>query len=178
MDPKQIDFAQGIKGKLPEIGKSVVIVCDVSSSMMGVPFARLQQALTSIWDDLQSASILAFSSFVYPIEHPSQLPTPNGGTALHWALAAAAVQKPSKVIVISDGEPDDQQAAFEAAEEIPGVIDAIFVGDESDKIAIEFMKKLSRMGGGTVILRNLRDAKQLLAPAIKSLLQLEGPIAL
>jgi hypothetical protein len=157
---------------------AVVILADVSGSMEGPPIARLTEALTSIWPEIKGAKLISFADSPMEVEHPSKLPEPGGGTALHWALTAAAAFDPAKVIVISDGEPDNETAALAAARDIPGVIDVIFCGSESNENAIAFMRKLSRLGGGQTILRDLHDAKALIAPVLRDLLQLPGPIAL
>ena len=81
-----------------------------------------------------------------------QLPEPAGGTPLDKALGYIAERgwRPNHIVVISDGQPDDRQAAIAAAKALaPVVIDAIYVGPDTDPAAIGFMRVLS-LAGGTV----------------------------
>jgi hypothetical protein len=94
------------------------------------------------------------------------LPPPMGGTPLHAAfeLAAANSPRPDRIVVVSDGLPDDAQAAFLAARTCaPCVIDALFVGRDGDRTALAFMRALALMGGrrGVAGLRSLSQPKAL-----------------
>lgn len=161
------------------IGAAVVILADTSASMDGPRFRKLKDALRSIWPEISKAVLIEFNTLVQQLSSPEELRDTTGGTDLAGALQAAARLMPSKVIVISDGEPDSAPAALQAAELIPGTIDVIFVGDEGNRIAINFMRQLSALGGGQTIVRDIeKSAQELLAPELRNLLSLEGPIAL
>jgi hypothetical protein len=71
----------------------------------------------------------------------------GGGTNLAGALEVAARRKPRKTIVISDGLPDSEIAALEAAERMTGAIDTIYCGPDEHP-AVQFLQKLSRQTGG------------------------------
>lgn len=162
-----------------ELGKWLVILADVSGSMSdraqeGTKIERLREALGSIWAETPGASLIAFNGNVMPLEGPDDLPSPTGGTALHLALRAAAAMRAASVVVISDGRPDDEEAALDVAREIPGAIDALYVGPEDDAQAIAFMKKLGRIGGGTVVVKDLLKCRSIVAP-LRSLLGLPAP---
>lgn len=78
------------------------------------------------------------------------LPEPSGGTALHLALdyVAAMVPPPERVIVLSDGSPNDVGLALTAGRRLaPMVIDAYYVGADGDRLALQFMADLAACGG-------------------------------
>jgi uncharacterized protein YegL len=138
---------------------AVVILADCSGSMTGEPIRQLREKLGRIWPSLHGARLFAFESVAAEVESPDRLPDhPGGSTALHLALERAAELHPGEVIVISDGAPDDAEAALAAARKLPGTVQAIFVGDEvRNREAVEFMTRLARENGGRVITRRLSD---------------------
>lgn len=105
-----------------------------------------------------------------------RLPEPCGSTALHLALEhVARGPRPTRVVVISDGSPDDPQAALAAAKTLaPITIDAYYVGPDDDRAAIGFMRALSLAGGrpGVAGLRSLARPEAL---ATEIRLRLGGP---
>ncbi len=175
---RSTDLAIDVRNAAEDVGAAVVILCDVSSSMAGERIKRLKEALRSLWATMPRCRLLAFSFRVWPIESPERMPEPSGNTALHLALEEARLLRPAKTIVISDGHPDDAEAAINVAGKIPGVIDICFVGSDGDRQAIRFMNRLARIGGGRVVVRDLEKTKELLGPVIQDMLALPGPIAL
>lgn len=93
--------------------------------------------------------VLAFSSVTqfFPGGIPSFL---GGGTDLAGALEFVLPLDSPKItyFVISDGEPDSEEDAYEQAMKLKGKINTIFVGNQDNDRAIEFMKKLAAMHGG------------------------------
>jgi Mg-chelatase subunit ChlD len=172
------ELAIDLKASASDTGAAVVILCDLSSSMAGERVKRLREALANLWSSMPRCRIFGFNYAVFPIEHPSRIPEPTGNTALHKALETAAMLRPAKTIVISDGQPDDAEAAVNAASRIPGIIDIAFVGDENNRHAIRFMNRLARVGGGRVVVRDIAKTKELLGPVIKDMLSLPAPISL
>lgn len=73
---------------------------------------------------------------------------PDGGTALHLGLAHIEPWCPSHTLVISDGQPDNEAAAIAQAERLVGIIDVLYVGPDCDKAAMDFMRRLARIGCG------------------------------
>jgi hypothetical protein len=167
--------------RLDGAGSSVAILADVSSSMDERAGSRrkadvLGEALVTLWPELPAARLIAFGSTAREVDSPADLPAPSGGTALHLALDAAAAHRPGRTVVISDGRPDSEDAAIAAADGVPGVIDVIYCGPDSDAQAIAFMHRLARKGGGRVVVRDIaREARPRLAPALRGLLGLPGP---
>lgn len=131
-----------------------VILCDVSGSMAFSAGARrridhLREALEQVTEP--GHILIAFSSSARRIANPADLPAPSGGTALEIGLSEAARYDPGATLVISDGEPTNPDAALAAAETLPGVIDVIYCGSESNREAMEFMRRLARLGCGRVV---------------------------
>jgi uncharacterized protein YegL len=107
-------------------------------------------------------AVLSFSSDVQFC--PSGIPTfLMGGTELDKALKFAKIADVGKVrfILISDGQPDDEQAAIAIARTYKNKIDVIFVGPETDRSAREFMRKLAACTGGQTV--TAEKAKELSA---------------
>jgi uncharacterized protein YegL len=106
-----------------------------------------------------------------------KLSEPVGGTPLDLALSFIPQRgwRPDRIIIISDGRPDDTGQALAAARALaPVTIDALFVGDDADKAAIGFMRVLALAGGrcGVSGLRSLANPQKLAAEIV---LRLSGP---
>lgn len=159
--------------RMRDAGIDHVILADVSSSMAESAGARtkfelLRAALAAAYRP--GIRLVAFSSTPTPCDSPAALPDPAGSTALHLALSAAATLRPRRTLVISDGQPDNRAAALEAARELPGLIDVLFVGPDSDKDAIAFMRQLASIGGGRVVVRDIKRTPDALPGVIRTLL--------
>lgn len=90
----------------------------------------------------------------------TSIPDASGGTPLHLAITFAKNNGSGRAIVISDGYPDDQQAALRAAQDFGGRIDVVFVGDPGES-GEAFLKMLAESTGGTSFTGDLTDVKQL-----------------
>jgi hypothetical protein len=144
---------------------------------------RLESLLPEALQGALGARLVVFGRRVRELTPPEpgapvRLPEPAGRTPLAQGLRLVAgwPVPPARVIVISDGEPDDGQAALAAARALrPAIIDALFVGDPGDHTAIRFMRTLALMGGrpGLSGARSLAAPKAL-AAELKGLL-LTGP---
>jgi hypothetical protein len=163
---------------------SVVILADVSGSMDRIEGSRrridlLQDILRQVLPDVPGARVIAFGSVPTEIHgfepHTLGLPPPAGGTALHLALALVTKgPRPTRIVVVSDGRPDDPQAALTAARALaPLVIDALYAGPDGDSTALGFMRALSFAGGrpGVSGARSLANSQ--LADELR--LRLTGP---
>jgi len=53
-----------------------------------------------------------------------------------------------KLVIISDGEPDDDEAAISEARKFQTKIDCVYIGPEYDLQAQDFLKRLSAVTGG------------------------------
>lgn len=116
---------------------------------------RKIEILRTTLDALQwPGPVLAFASDVQ--RSSGTLPEPSGSTRLDLALRAAAELNPAATLVISDGQPDDEEAALLAAAALPGIIDVLYVGPDSDRAAMDFMRKLAKAGCGRFEARDMR----------------------
>jgi hypothetical protein len=161
--------------RLASAGTDQIVLADVSSSMVEAAGARtkievLREALATV----PPARLIAFASTPIEIASPAALPAPSGGTALHLALDLAATMRPARSLVVSDGEPDSEDAALEASERVPGVIDVLYCGPDSNRRAVAFLRRLARAGCGRYAGHDLRVAPLALAPALRALLLTAG----
>jgi hypothetical protein len=120
--------------------------------------------------DWQFYRLFTFDSICVEIPNPSALSATGGGTALDLGLREIAKLNPSQTVLISDGEPDDEQAALIAAKSLTGTISTIHIGDDQDKEAIAFMRKLATLGCGTTHIQDLGRGHLELGAAINRLM--------
>jgi Mg-chelatase subunit ChlD len=144
----------------------VVVLVDISGSM-DTPVSAdqrridaLRTILGTVLPSLPDARVVAFSDTVAVLEPGKPVPEPGGGTALHLALERVQSMNPDHLVVISDGEPADKQAAVTAARALDGcTINAYPCGSEDDRAGAAFLKTLclcSRRGIGRAMLGDLR----------------------
>lgn len=136
-----------------------VVLIDVSGSMnsedgTGEPrYNRACEALKNLQASLPGKiAVVRFSDQV--VFEPSGVPFFEGsGTDLAGGLQfiKMADVPDMRFVVISDGQPDDQQAALNIARTFSNKIDVIFIGNELDRSAIQFMNELARVSGGKQI---------------------------
>ena len=120
----------------------------------------------------QSYRLFTFDSFCVEIPNPSALWATGGGTALDLGLREIAKLNPSQTVIISDGEPNNEQDALIAAESLTGTISTIHIGDDRDKAAITFMRKLANLGCGNTYIQDLGRGHVELGAAINRLMLL------
>jgi hypothetical protein len=169
------------------MSQPIVILLDTSTSMAEPIGSRrridvLADILCQALPSTPGVRLFGFSSAVTELEgatseHGVHLPEPAGGTALHFAIRHVAPLRPSRLIVISDGEPDDADAALSAARELDCEIITYFAGDERHHAAVGFLRALawcSADGLGRAAVTDLRDPRRL---AGELQLLLTGPVA-
>ena len=153
-----------------------VAICDVSASMSDcdVPGSKRRiDALNEILRMLQAENptlrLIAFSDV--PRYAAIPLPAPGGSTALHLALDfSRSLAVPGvAVALISDGEPDDEQAALSAARRFPVAVNVFYCGPVNGSGA-DFLKRLAALTGGQYQPVTLAPAQAL--PALRRVLAL------
>jgi hypothetical protein len=165
--PAETGKTAAYKRRFDGATEAVVILADVSGSMDESAGGKrkidhLREALEAVCPPLASRDwpvMLAFNSAVRALTSPVEIGSPSGGTALHLAIDEAAKRAPQKTIVISDGQPDDEQAALDAAERLTGLIDVIYCGPEGGA-GLAFLRRLARSTGGSVVTCDLKQIGQ------------------
>ncbi|PSB57985.1 vWA domain-containing protein [Chamaesiphon polymorphus] len=120
--------------------------------------------------DWQSYRLFTFDSLCVEIHDPSALWTTGGGTALDLGLKEIIKLNPSQTVVISDGEPNDEEDALTAVKQLTGTISTVFIGDDTDKDAIAFMRKLATLGCGNTYVRDLGRGHAELCATVQQLM--------
>lgn len=157
--PKETGTVARFQQRLNDASDAIVILVDVSSSMGQAAGVRqkidlLRDALAHVLPQIPASRLIAFSSFPREVT-PFTLPAPSGGTDLTAALRYILPYAPQKTVVISDGQPDNQATALDAARQLTGVIDVIYCGPDSDGEAIAFMQRLAAIGEGTITVTDI-----------------------
>ena len=157
-----------------------LVLADISGSMC----APSGQAGLSKWDCLKTAlkaqgdriAILAFETFIHEVFDANNLPDPMGGTNLNKALIAAIELEPIHVLVVSDGEPQNQLGCFKSAAKLATdcIIDTLFIGSDHDAHGIYFMQELAKIGRGRFVKYDLEQTSGplLLTEKVSNLLAL------
>lgn len=153
---------------------------DVSTSMSGTRIRKLCQAVHAFHQTTPHVHLVAFSTDLQPLKSIKDLDNiiPWGGTNLHLGLEYAAEKMAGRVIVFTDGEPNDEEECFRVANFVPGIISCVFCGDDSDNKAKRFCEKLSRDNGGEFVSRDIAKGYSLLDSQVREVLGLPAPIAL
>lgn len=156
--------------------EAVFLLIDVSGSMRTTMRngKRRIEGLRNVVGDIRQGrevKMIAFGGESDGAYHVSSVPEPTGGTPLHSAIDLARTSEAGRVVVISDGVPDDQSAALDSARTFGGRIDVVFVGNPGEA-GERFLKILAESTGGTEFHGDLSELKQL-SSAIVGLL--EGP---
>lgn len=153
--------------------EKVFILVDCSGSMdammqnMKRRIDGLREVVQQLRSQGQSFPLVAFG----PASHDFQvayftetIPEPGGSTPLHVALDLARMHGAGRAIVISDGWPDLQHEALEAAKRL-GRVDVIYVGNpgtwDFEDPGSAFLNALAQATGGQRYEGNLAEVKQL-----------------
>lgn len=127
----------------------------------------LRQAVEAI--DWQNYRLFTFDNTCRELTNPESLICSSGGTNLATGLSTIAKLKPCKTIVISDGEPNNEDDAIAEARKLTGTISTVYIGDD-DKKAIAFMRKLSALGCGGSFVQDLGQGHAQLTTTINRLM--------
>lgn len=150
-----------LSGRTLYSSEGLVVLADCSASMREeVGSLRKIDILRKALAQLPSeARLVAFNSVAEVVE---KVPEPCGSTALHRALVLVQQLQPKRLVIISDGHPDDPQAALAEARRLNCAIDVIYCGSEGDVAAIQFMKMLVKTAPrGQLTIGNFKEVKAL-----------------
>jgi hypothetical protein len=155
-------FRCGKCGQPIAVGIDCLIICDVSPSMIEpagetTRIAKLKYYLGKVIDGLESQRafyrVLAFSGTASEVADLASLPDPAGGSGTNFQAALKQARRycPSRIILISDGEPDardGERAALTEAAQLQSEINTIFCGNPNNRRAIDFLSRLARENAG------------------------------
>lgn len=154
------------------INADCIIICDTSGSMSACDSRGGKSRYDVACEELKNLQAqlpgkLALLSFSDDVQFcPSGIPfNYEGGTHLDKALKFAKLADVTgmRFIVISDGEPHDEQAALNVAKTFKNRIDTIYCGPEGGE-GQDFLRKLAKASGGTGVtsekVKELADSVQ------------------
>lgn len=162
------------KGSLADLAKAArrsMLLADCSGSMGSTIRSgqRKIDALRTIVSDLRETHpvpTLAFGTDdrgeLRIIDEGMMLPEPAGGTPMHRAIRFGHSNGATHLVIVTDGMPDSEAEAFQAAREFGHPIDCFYIGDGNDRGAI-FARELAARTGGTANLADLMKPKELRA---------------
>lgn len=111
----------------------------------------LRKAIASL---PSSARKYVFSSNCFPVEI---IPEPQSNTNLAGAFETISSETMNRVILVSDGMPDNPESAISFAKRLQIPVDVLFIG-EGESSGEKFMRELSHTTGGkeiTIITKNI-----------------------
>lgn len=135
----------------PDVLSSRLFVLDTSGSMDDeVDDKRKIDHLRNTMKNYTSARKICFSDKIYT---DNKIPEPSGSTDLARALRyiSKMPDMPKRIVLVSDGEPNSECEALDAATSLELPIDIIFIGDERRNGKNKgwlFMEKLAEITGG------------------------------
>lgn len=131
------------------LGADAIILVDVSGSMSGSPYEQACAELKKLQAQLPGkVAVIAFSD--RPEFAPAGVPRYIGsGTDLARALGFVHVADgcDMRFIVISDGYPNDADAALRQAKKFRDRIDVVYIGPEGGS-GEAFLRQLAQASGG------------------------------
>lgn len=107
-------------------------------------FDLLADALKALPKEVR---IIAFSNDAREVRSIAEV-WPDGGTALHLGIDAAARFEPVRTIIISDGKPDSEDYARKSVDRLTGIVDVVYCGSPANPQARAFLESLARQGAG------------------------------
>ena len=170
--PERTGTVQRCSDSLSVNGPSLIIA-DVSGSMNSPAWGGqskikiLRSSVAECLGKRPGTKLIAFSDYANEV---FEIPHASGSTALHTALLFAERYKPSVTLVISDGQPDDSEAAIAQARLLTGIINVLYIGPDCDVQAIDFMRRLSRVRYGECFTSDLTKQHNLLGSTMQRLL--------
>ena len=138
-----------------------LLLVDVSSSMSETVRKTMQRkidALRTVVTGLRKTHPVPMAAFGLrsgsPVELVETIPEPQGMTPLHKAIAYGREQGANHLVVVTDGCPDSESAAYAEADAFKGPIDVFYIGNGGDHGAA-FCAALAKRTGGQCGLTDL-----------------------
>jgi hypothetical protein len=161
--------ASSLTDLVQEMSDFPMLLIDVSGSMSNLMnngktrIMGLREAVTTIIAENGQPTMIAFGG--QETDEPrfvDHVPGEGGGTPLHRAIPLAKSYGATRLVVISDGEPDLREESMIAARAFGGSIDVYYVGNPGDSGSF-FLDQLAQATGGKRFNGDLTNAKQLAA---------------
>lgn len=133
---------------------SNILLLDTSGSMSG-DVTRGESKIEILWSIVQQlrAQAIPFRTAEFNNEcnwsDGVAMPRPSGSTALASALEYVASVSPQQITLVTDGYPNNPEAALEVASLLQCKINVLYVGPSSDYRAIDFCQRLAAACGGS-----------------------------
>lgn len=153
---------QGISVAESFTNAAIIVIVDTSGSMAASDSRGHKTRYAVACEELATLqknnpgkiAVISFSSDA--MFCPGGVPHNYGqGTSVHLGLDFAKIADglPSlkRIVLISDGEPDNRQAALDSAKTFKTKIDCIFVGPETEQAGRAFLNELAKASGGQSI---------------------------
>ena len=119
---------------------------------------RRIEALRKVVTTLRETHSVPMAAFglrgAEPVAVVDSVPEPQGGTPLDLAIEFGTEQGATKLVIVTDGEPNSEEAALDAARRFGGPIDVFYIGNGNDR-GFRFCKELAETTGGTCGLSDL-----------------------
>jgi Mg-chelatase subunit ChlD len=141
------------------LSADAIVLVDVSGSMATPDSREYRRRYDVACDELAQlqrtlpgkVAVVTFSDQVEFI--PGGMPPfMGGGTNLDAALRfVRAADGTVRFIIISDGKPDNEQAALATAKQFTSKIDTIYVGPECEYGGATFLRRLAEASGGRYV---------------------------
>lgn len=175
-------------GDLAELHRAPVLVLDNSSSMKDAiegGFRRCDRLREIVGTLHQKGSDFRQIVFSSDAQEMPTIPEPYGGTNLARALELALEINATQIAVVSDGEPDSEDAAMAQARRCAHLgikINVMFCGSPGSR-GERFLKELAQATGGEGETVDFSDAPEQLTGKTMLMLgdgteQTKGPIVL
>lgn len=165
-------------------GRKRFLLCDVSGSMdSGVGGEEPRRKIDALRDLVASLRIehgIEFKQITFggEVELREDIPEPNGSTPMAKALDMAREYGAKRVVIVSDGAPDNEDDARKSAIDLACQIDVYYVGPPGER-GEKFLAELAALAGGRFATRDLgAGAKMLTQEVERSLLALPPAIEL
>jgi hypothetical protein len=124
--------------------RNTVFLLDVSGSMVEVVDGKRKiDHLREVMREYADMKKVSFSETVFE----DTIPEPRANTDMALGFTYLLAQPPRRVVLVSDGVPDSEETAEEAALKLKCPVDIIFIGQKGSR-GEAFMKRLAQMTGG------------------------------
>jgi len=144
MSKSLVTYERSASGELVAVAampKSGAVLCLDTSTSMGDSdgsheLRRIDVLAQVLADILSSVELVACCSFGWhvteiPLTGNINVPAPSGTTPMHKAIAWALTKNPKRIVVVTDGEPDNRDLCMDEAAECRRrgvVLDAYYCG--------------------------------------------------